>query len=88
MEKGEKIVLAVIIIALLGAAFYFTFLKVGFNVLKAKDSISSKEGLVLELEFDNIANYVYDSFKEIHKNLKENLSNGILLSGGIELWKQ
>jgi len=61
MEKGEKIVLAVIIIALLGAAFYFTFLKVGFNVLKAKDSISSKEGLVLELEFDNIANYVYDS---------------------------
>ncbi len=27
----------------------------------------------------------YPSFKEIHKNLKENLLNGILFSGGIEL---
>ena len=27
----------------------------------------------------------YDSFKEIHKNLKENLANGIGLAGGIEL---
>lgn len=27
----------------------------------------------------------YDSFDKIHKNLKENLANGILLSGGFEL---
>mgnify|MGYP003987829595 FL=1 len=29
----------------------------------------------------------YESFSKIHKNLKENLFNGIVLSGGIELWK-
>lgn len=28
---------------------------------------------------------VYDSFKNIHKNLKENLCNGIMLTGGVEL---
>ncbi len=27
----------------------------------------------------------YDSFSKIHKNLKENLANGILLAGGFEL---
>lgn len=27
----------------------------------------------------------YDSFKNIHKNLRENLCNGIMLAGGIEL---
>lgn len=27
----------------------------------------------------------YDSFKSIHKNLKENLCNGIMLAGGVEL---
>jgi len=27
----------------------------------------------------------YDSFKKIHKNLKENLANGIILAGGFEL---
>lgn len=27
----------------------------------------------------------YDSFKGIHKNLKENLCNGIVLAGGVEL---
>ncbi|MBN2457778.1 nucleotidyltransferase domain-containing protein [Candidatus Woesearchaeota archaeon] len=27
----------------------------------------------------------YDTFKGIHKHLKENLCNGIVLSGGIEL---
>jgi len=27
----------------------------------------------------------YDSFKNIHKNLKENLCNGIILIGGVEL---
>lgn len=29
----------------------------------------------------------YDSLKDIHKNLKENLFNGIVLYGGVELWK-
>lgn len=29
--------------------------------------------------------HYYKSFKDIHKNLKENLCNGILLKGGIEL---
>jgi len=29
----------------------------------------------------------YRSLKEIHKNLKENLFNGIVLSGGIDLWE-
>ena len=28
----------------------------------------------------------YDSFKNIHKNLKENLCNGIVLAGGVEFW--
>ena len=37
------------------------------------------------LEKKIILNF-YDSFKDIHKNLKENILNGILLSGGIELW--
>jgi len=27
----------------------------------------------------------YSSFKEVHKNLKENLANGIILTGGFEL---
>ena len=27
----------------------------------------------------------YHSFKEIHKHLKENILNGIILSGGVEL---
>ncbi len=27
----------------------------------------------------------YDSFKNIHKNLKENLCNGIVLAGSVEL---
>ena len=31
-----------------------------------------------------IINY-YPSFKEIHKHLKENIFNGIILTGGIEL---
>lgn len=36
------------------------------------------------LHRDIVVNF-YSSFSEIHKNLKENLCNGILLSGGIEL---
>ena len=33
----------------------------------------------------NISINFYASFKEIHKNLKENLFNGIVLFGGVEL---
>ena len=29
----------------------------------------------------------YHSFEEIHKHLRENLFNGIVLAGGIEIWK-
>lgn len=36
------------------------------------------------LERDVIINF-YDSFKSIHKNLRDNILNGILLSGSIEL---
>ena len=37
--------------------------------------------------FKKIILNFYPSFTDIHKNLKENLCNGILLSGGIELWE-
>lgn len=37
-----------------------------------------------QLEREININY-YDSFKNIHKNLKENLANGIVLVGGFEL---
>jgi len=33
----------------------------------------------------NININIYSAFKKIHKNLKENLCNGIVLTGGIEL---
>jgi predicted nucleotidyltransferase len=36
------------------------------------------------LERDIVINF-YDSFKGIHKHLKENILNGILIEGGIEL---
>lgn len=36
------------------------------------------------LEREIILNF-YDSFKKIHKNLKDNLLNGILLSGSVDL---
>jgi len=41
-------------------------------------------------EFEKILNrkiniITFNNFKEIHKNLKENLFNGITLTGGIEL---
>jgi len=39
-----------------------------------------------EKEIDRIINLnFYDSFKGIHKNLKESLCNGIIIVGGIEL---
>jgi len=56
-----KIVLATLIVVFIVVAFYFAFLKVGFDVWKAKASIASKKGLVLELKFDNIDEYTYDS---------------------------
>ena len=37
-----------------------------------------------ELEREININF-YDSFKNIHKNLKENLCNGIIIIGGVEL---
>lgn len=37
-----------------------------------------------EMERKININY-YDSFRKIHKHLKENLCNGIILSGGVEL---
>jgi len=37
-----------------------------------------------ELEREININF-YDSFKDIHKNLKENIFNGIVLVGGVEL---
>lgn len=30
----------------------------------------------------------YDSFSKIHKDLRENIINGVVYSGGIELWNQ
>ncbi len=39
-----------------------------------------------EKQFERIINInYYDSFQKIHKNLKENLANGIILIGGFEL---
>ena len=49
---------------------------------KSKDIILEKFEKLLEREI--IINF-YDNFKDIHKHLKENLCNGILLKGGIEL---
>jgi len=49
---------------------------------KAKEVDLTKFEKILERKI--LINF-YDSFKEIHKNLKENICNGIVLSGGIEL---
>ena len=49
---------------------------------KGKDVDVKKFEKILEREI--IINF-YHSFKEIHKNLKENLCNGIVLFGGVEL---
>jgi len=43
--------------------------------------LSKFEGL---LEREVVINF-YDSWKDIHKNLKDNILNGILLSGSVEL---
>lgn len=52
--------------------------------------IGRKEKQVDLVEFDKILERTiiinfYDSFKKIDKNLRENLFNGIILAGGIEL---
>jgi predicted nucleotidyltransferase len=49
---------------------------------KEKEIVLNKFVKILER---NININFYDSFKNIHKNLKENLCNGIVLVGGIEL---
>ncbi len=49
---------------------------------KRIDKLVKKFEKILEREIN--INF-YDSFKEINKELKENLFNGIVLSGGIEL---
>lgn len=40
-----------------------------------------------KLEREIVVNF-YDSFKDIHKNLKENLFNGVVIAGSVELWDQ
>jgi hypothetical protein len=41
-------------------------------------SVINQRQLAIKLNF-------YDSFEKIHKHLKENLANGIILTGGFEL---
>ncbi len=53
-------------------------------VIGRKDKLLDLTKYEKELERQININF-YDSFTKIHKNLKENLCNGILLSGGIEL---
>lgn len=53
-------------------------------VIGRKDKLLELTKYERELERQININF-YDSFAKIHKNLKENLCNGILLSGGIEL---
>ena len=52
--------------------------------------IGSKEKNIELTRFDKILERAilinfYPSFKEIHKNLKDNILNGIILTGGVEL---
>ena len=53
-------------------------------VIGRKNKLINLEQFEKMLEREIRINF-YDSFKDIHKNLKENLLNGIVLSGGIEL---
>lgn len=57
---------------------------IDFAVIGRKDKMISLEKFEKMLERKININF-YSSFKEIHKNLKENLFNGIILYGGIEL---
>jgi len=53
-------------------------------IIGRKDKLINLETFESFLERKINLNF-YDSFKEIHKNLKENLLNGIILFGGVEL---
>ena len=53
-------------------------------IIGRKDKLISLEQFEKILGRKIIINF-YNSFKDIHKNLKENLFNGIVLSGGVEL---
>jgi predicted nucleotidyltransferase len=53
-------------------------------VIGRKDKLINLEKFEVILERKININF-YNSFKDIHKNLKENLFNGIVLYGGIEL---
>jgi len=53
-------------------------------VIGRKNKLINLEQFEKMLEREIRINF-YDSFKDIHKNLKENLFNGIVLFGGIEL---
>ncbi len=53
-------------------------------VIGRKNKLINLEQFEKMLEREIRINF-YDSFKNIHKNLKENLCNGIVLAGGIEL---
>jgi len=53
-------------------------------IIERKEKNIGLEEYEKELERKININF-YDSFKNIHKNLKENLCNGIVLIGGVEL---
>jgi len=53
-------------------------------VIGRKDKLVNLEQFEKMLMRKIMINF-YDSFKHIHKNLKENLFNGIVVAGGIEL---
>ena len=53
-------------------------------IIGSKEKITDLEEFEKILERKIYLNF-YPSFKEIHKNLKENIFNGIVLAGGIKL---
>lgn len=60
---------------------------IDFAIVGRKNKLVNLEKFEKILERKININF-YDSFKDIHKNLKENLFNGIVLIGGIELWTE
>ena len=57
---------------------------IDFAVIGRKDKLIDLEKFEKIFEREININF-YESFKNIHKNLKENLFNGIILAGGIRL---
>lgn len=55
-------------------------------VIERKDKLLKIEEYEKKLNKKINVNF-YNSWKEIHKNLKNNILNGILLQGSIELWE-